>query len=143
MNVIEYYDDGRKANISIITDDTGMVQAISFCFKDNPFPLAKIFSPEMKTFIAMPDGFRGVPFPINGMPHGFTPPPPPNPDRKGCSGCGQTQTVTEQLDAQGKVIHRTRVDVGPEGKGTGTMDMPTFGMIAEAHDNGNAEMKGG
>ncbi|MBV6340176.1 hypothetical protein [Candidatus Magnetobacterium casense] len=111
-NIIEYYDEARKSNISIIINSSSMVQAIGFCFKDNPFPLSDIFSTEMKTFIAMPPGFRGVPFPIQGVYQGFTPPPidPAGHTRKGCSGCGQQKEVKETVKADGsRVIITTEV----------------------------------
>ncbi|KWT77349.1 hypothetical protein [Candidatus Magnetominusculus xianensis] len=90
LDVIEFHDPIRRANISIVVkkeDGIDMVQAISFCVKGSPFPLAEIFRIEEKTFISLPRGFQGVPLtrPVMNM---FV----PDEERKptsGCSGCGK------------------------------------------------------
>ncbi|MBF0568273.1 MAG: hypothetical protein HQK95_05335 [Nitrospirae bacterium] len=102
LNVIEYYDPIRKSNISIITkevDGITMVQAISFCFKGNPFPLGQILNVETKTFISMPPGFRGVPI-MNSIPEDH---PLRQPKKHGCGGCGKgTDNITNEPELEVK-----------------------------------------
>ncbi|KJU82035.1 hypothetical protein MBAV_005772, partial [Candidatus Magnetobacterium bavaricum] len=102
-----YYDKARKSNITILLDADRNVVSIGFCFKDNPFPLSRIFSPEMNTFISMPDGFRPVPW---QAPPGFEFMAPPT-GQKGCSGCGgsQRQEMTQTTDENGHVVYKTHV----------------------------------
>ncbi|MBF0517274.1 MAG: hypothetical protein HQK97_09190 [Nitrospirae bacterium] len=102
LEVIEYFDPIRQANISIVTkavDGVAMVQAISFCFKDNPFPLGQILNVETKTFISMPPGFRGIPV-LNSIPADD---PIRQPKKDGCGGCGKgSQSTTIEVDLEVK-----------------------------------------
>ncbi|MBF0555043.1 MAG: hypothetical protein HQK96_10895 [Nitrospirae bacterium] len=107
LDVIEYYDPIRKSNISIIIkkeDGIDMVQAISFCFKGNPFPLGQILNVETKTFISMPPGFRGVPI-LNSIPVDH---PLRQTQKHGCGGCGKgtdnqgSETTTMEIDLEVK-----------------------------------------
>ncbi len=98
IGVIEYYDPIRKSNISIVTkiiDGVTMVQAISFCFKDNPFSLGQVLNVETKTFISMPPGFRGVPE-MNGISEDH---PMRQSKKHGCGGCGKG-AGTEKTEAK-------------------------------------------
>lgn len=89
LDTIEYYDPIRQSNISIVVkkqDGIDMVQAISFCFKDSPFPLADIFNIESGTFISIPRGFQGAPVKSSFVPrHDDL----DNPKKAGCGGCGK------------------------------------------------------